>query len=1528
MPASKAPPQSFPATDVYQRLAELASEDQIVEIGWARDRDPAPVRAHHPTPEDRAAAWPAPPPPGKSLQPRVGSTAAAPLSGAGVMVVALFGLDSEQIAAAVMRIQRQYRSTRSFRPLFLTDNPDTTAFRHAGLTYEYFPAAVYGGEDRADLFEERFQRLWRKWRGGMLIDFSKAGYLASRISNYADLIEREDVPKDRYNPRKSRPAPPKPAPTDVIALRAAYQASGLDAESDTFVLYRIIGNDLPPRHEVGQTLRSLRFILDNEPPLRLCEKRWVVNRIADPEQEAAVIALLEAYGQPYLHIPFVLADYAETDWDLCSFPDPAFFLHGRYAQMAEYDQKRAEAHAQRFKNNYVINNNGARNAALRDGRDRAKWVLPWDGNCFLTESAWDEIVEGVTARPYLKYFAVPMSRTLDNADLLDPGYAPEADEEPQLLFRRDSEEEFNEAFYYGRRPKVELFYRLAIPGKWDAWADDVWDLPRAERSPDAGATGQAGWVARLFSGLTQLEADKVTGLRSRGEARISAISQMLERLDIEAMKLVYRPETLVAYDADKITALPKAEPDSPEHRVFDRLIAEADLALQRGPYAVTDKTTVAPSGDPHDYYHPAPYWWPNPATPNGMPFVFRDGERIPGTRLYEPDSARYDRTRLQQLFDDTTTLGLAWLASGQDAYAEHAAGLVRAWFIAPETRMNPHLLYAQIRSQTMSDVGAKSGLIEMKDLYYFLDAVRIVERAGKLAPSERDAFRAWLRDYVEWLQTSEQGVAEHATSNNHGTCYDLQVGSIAAFLGDTALLQKVFFNSRERILEQFTEDGQQPHEMKRTQTAHYCCFNLQSWVNLATLADACGHSVWQFEGPDGRGMAKAFGWLLPHLAQKSWNYQQIEPFDRARFLPLFFIARDAAGYSGIARLSDAMQAKPLFFPHDGIKPFWMLGQTPARVAETDAWKVLSGKLRKLEQPVFEMIAGTEGPSADDLNVPTLDKKLWGGFSSNSIAALEMVRDDAKSELRDVSRAARVLARWHFTHGDYAETLANIDRIGDLGPTWRRERALLQVYCLDHMGRSDEAVAEISSLLRMFPKDTGLCLAMANLQTAPVGGSGHSGFAEWLNRACRHAGLSDFLDPAAEGVVGLQEPAAIGASSEASHQQPRPLVSVIVPIRRANSTLSLSLASLRAQTWGNIEIIIADCSGDPDVRAMIADVLANDPRASRLDLAVGTAEHALRNQALGRVTGTYVTLHDPTDIAHPARLEMQVDALEDSDAMACLVQRARVTDGPHLIGGWFPDFSLVGPHRKSLMLPADVLRDFGGWDDATDYPENYLIWRLRHIYGKAAIDTVLPGAPVVLTQSNDTGGEPTHLEFPYGARRDRLRALLRVTRLAETEEYPTTPPASIPLARLAEGESLDDALVGDFTKAATAIDELHAYIRARVADGKTVGLFNWPDYHSSWSDDLNPDIAELVDTGQVVQISAFSRVKAARLILCNPYVIHHAIDGLPDFDVEQFLVFGDPGLNSAEFYNGVRRVMPTRDEITSVFGRDFRRIALE
>lgn len=708
------------------------------------------------------------------------------------------------------------------------------------------------------------------------------------------------------------------------ALVAEYSSKRLDREADNFVLYRIIGNDLLPRHKVGQSRENVQFILENESDFKNCEKRWVINRIVDKDEEAKIIALLEDHKQPYLRIPFDIDAYRNVPWEFDEFQQ-GFFLRGAFDKLNEYDRSRAAVSARRRKNNYVMNNNGARNAALRDGRERAKWVLPWDGNCFLTEAGWAELADVITDRPFFKYFVVPMARVVDNEQLLDPKFQAEAREEPQVVFRRDAKEQFNEAFPYGRRPKVELLWRLCVPGNWDKWVDDPWDPPRPQTSVEAAQFSKAGWVARLYSGRADLETTTKSSLKGRGLARIEAITAAVDHLDEEVLRTYFDPGQLTAYDETAIAKLAYSA-NKAEAGLFDLLLEKADAALARGSYSVVDKTTLPPSGDPHDYWHPAPYWWPNPDSDDGLPFVRRDGERVPGTQLFEPGSEKYDRSRLQRLFEDVTLLALAWRASDRMEYAEHAARHVSRWFIDPETRMNPHLRYAQVIRGLNDDEGQNYGVIEMKDMYFFLDAVRLLCASGALSDEQQGAFTDWLREYLDWLLTSVQGRQERQSKNNHGTCYDLQVGAIAAYLGNHKLLRSTLRDSNERLFEQFAPDGSQPHELGRTQTAHYVCFNLQSWVNLGILAECCGLNLWDVSARDGRSLKKGFEWLAPFVAGADWKLSQIEPFNSQRYWPLCSAA--SRRFTSLPKeFSEPKEAtiEPLLFPHDGAKPFWMLG---------------------------------------------------------------------------------------------------------------------------------------------------------------------------------------------------------------------------------------------------------------------------------------------------------------------------------------------------------------------------------------------------------------------------------------------------------------------------------------------------------------------------------------------------------------------------------------------------------------------------
>ena len=280
------------------------------------------------------------------------------------------------------------------------------------------------------------------------------------------------------------------------------QTIGCDqSRGERFVLYRIIGNDLYPRHDAGQSLANLQFILEHESSLEGCEKRWLLNRIRHPDKLDEIISLLQKYGYGYDVIPFDATAFAAVPWDWGVLPSQSFLASRSYRKLLSHQRQGWEIALYRHKNNYLMNNNGARNRALELGRERADWVLPWDGNCFVTPAGWSLLRDKVLRCSASDYFYVPMQRIADNAQLLDPSFEENPQDEPQLVFAASASECFNPAFPYGRRPKVELFWRLGLNGPWDSWPDEPWDQPRRPPLHPRPDCPEAGWVARLHSGV-------------------------------------------------------------------------------------------------------------------------------------------------------------------------------------------------------------------------------------------------------------------------------------------------------------------------------------------------------------------------------------------------------------------------------------------------------------------------------------------------------------------------------------------------------------------------------------------------------------------------------------------------------------------------------------------------------------------------------------------------------------------------------------------------------------------------------------------------------------------------------------------------------------------------------------------------------------------------------------------------------------------------------------------------------------------
>jgi hypothetical protein len=312
------------------------------------------------------------------------------------------------------------------------------------------------------------------------------------------------------------------------------------------------------------------------------------------------------------------------------------------------------------------------------------------------------------------------------------------------------------------------------------------------------------------------------------------------------------------------------------------LFKDAGKSLRVAPVSVMEKQQLPPSGDKHDYLSIAPYWWPDSTKPDGLPYIRRDGEINP---------ERYtvgDRERLGTMIKSVWNLALAYYISGEDQFADHASKFLRTWFLNPETRMSPHLKFAQfIRGE---NDGRGAGIIDTYGFRQVLDAVGLLEGARGWTQSDLEGMKRWFDEYLIWLMESDNGKDEAKTKNNHGSTYTVQVSCIALFVGKDSVAEELIKMTKRRIAAQIKPDGSQPEELVRTKSWNYSMLNLEALVQLAWLGDRFGENIWTYTTHDGRSIKKAIQYLLPSaLGMKKWRHKQIVSMETERLVSVLQI---------------------------------------------------------------------------------------------------------------------------------------------------------------------------------------------------------------------------------------------------------------------------------------------------------------------------------------------------------------------------------------------------------------------------------------------------------------------------------------------------------------------------------------------------------------------------------------------------------------------------------------------------------------
>lgn len=291
-----------------------------------------------------------------------------------------------------------------------------------------------------------------------------------------------------------------------------------------------------------------------------------------------------------------------------------------------------------------------------------------------------------------------------------------------------------------------------------------------------------------------------------------------------------------------------------------QILAEAAWAMKQQPVTVTASFCPRSAGGKHDFFSEADYFWPDPKNPDG-PYIDRDG-------MTNPDNFVEHRKAMIRFSKIIGALASAYKITGDEKYVKQAVIHLKAWFIDPETLMNPNLQYAQAVKGKFT--GRNYGIIDSIHLMEVAQGIIVMESSKTLDPETDKGLKKWFAEYIHWLTTSKPGIQEKLTKNNHSTCWAMQVASFAKLCNNQAVLDSLRIEYKTVLLpNQMGVDGSFPLEMSRTKPYGYSIFNLDAMVALCQILSTSNDNLWNFETPDGKSIKKGINYLYPFVADKS-----------------------------------------------------------------------------------------------------------------------------------------------------------------------------------------------------------------------------------------------------------------------------------------------------------------------------------------------------------------------------------------------------------------------------------------------------------------------------------------------------------------------------------------------------------------------------------------------------------------------------------------------------------------------------------
>lgn len=319
------------------------------------------------------------------------------------------------------------------------------------------------------------------------------------------------------------------------------------------------------------------------------------------------------------------------------------------------------------------------------------------------------------------------------------------------------------------------------------------------------------------------------------------------------------------------------------------LLVEKLSYLKHKPYfTVVDKDIKDCYGvNRHNYISLATYYWPNPETTSGLPYIQKDG-------YANPEGDKYDKDRLRETsFISYYELLLYYLTENREYYYDVKRRLTM-FFLKKDTKMFPNMNHAQMIRGINSGRGI--GIIDFSaNMTYTLILLKSLYELNLIEKDFYADILGWLRKFLDWLRYSDIALQERDASNNHGTMYDfLLLVLYDIFKNNKEIKSLVYFFINERLIKQIALDGSLPKELARTKSKSYSLMGIKGMYDIAAIVKSYGYDLYNLDWYYKEvkvNIKDGIKYIVDNLIVKdNWQGKQVTYFDYATLLPTLYEA--------------------------------------------------------------------------------------------------------------------------------------------------------------------------------------------------------------------------------------------------------------------------------------------------------------------------------------------------------------------------------------------------------------------------------------------------------------------------------------------------------------------------------------------------------------------------------------------------------------------------------------------------------------